>query len=211
MIEPLLTIEQIDQAWSVPDNVQLIVLTSAHAVPALNDEAKAYPIYAVGDATAAAARAAGCGQVYIAEGNVENLSRLIVENCRSQDGTILHLSGEVIREGLAEYLDKHGFRYQQQVAYSAVARSSFSDDVIDAWQRRMITAVLLFSPRTAEVLARLITRHGLASYVDSTAAICLSKEAATPLQGLAWKSVRSAARPNRQALLRSLVGSITIC
>jgi len=211
MIEPLLTIEQVDRAWSVPTDVQLIVLTSANAVPSLNDESKTYPIYAVGEATAAAAKAVGCKQVHVAEGDIEKLSRLIVENCRSRDGSILHLSGEVIREGLANHLDKHGFRYQRQIVYKAVASAGFSDDVIDAWRHRIMTAVLLLSPRTAEILVHLLTRHGLVNYVDSTAAICLSKDAATPLKGLAWKSIRSAARPNRQALLRALVGSITIC
>ncbi|MGI9451688.1 MAG: uroporphyrinogen-III synthase [Geminicoccaceae bacterium] len=211
MIEPLLTIEAVDQAWTMPDDVQLIALTSANAVQALTDEARTYPIYAVGESTAAAARAVGCRQVHTAKGNVENLTRLIVESCRYQDGCILHLSGEVIREGLAERLDEHGFRYRRRIGYRAIASEKLSDDVIGAWQRRMISAVLLFSPRTAEILVHLLSRHGLQSCVDSAAAICLSDEAAAPCKGLSWKSIRSAARPNRQALITALVGSTTIC
>ncbi|MGI9492361.1 MAG: uroporphyrinogen-III synthase [Geminicoccaceae bacterium] len=211
MIEPLLTIETVSHAWSMPEDVQLIALTSGNAVQALTDKAKTYPIYAVGEATAVAARAAGCRQVHIAEGNVESLSRLIVESCRIQDGSILHLSGEVIREGLAEKLVEHGFRYKRQIGYRAVAAEKLSGEVIDAWQRRMISAVLLFSPRTALILADLLVRHGLQSFVDSAAAICLSDEAAAPCKGLPWKTIRSAARPNRQALIRALVGSTAIC
>lgn len=211
MVEPLLTIERIDQPEPIPDDVQLIVLTSAHAIPALTDQAKTYPIYAVGEATAIAARAAGCQQIHLSEGNVQNLSQLIVENCRSRDGSILHLSGEVIREGLAETLNEYDFHYRRQVTYRAVAATRFSDEAIDAWKRRMIAAVLLFSPRTAEVLVRLLRRHGLESHVDSTAAICLSEATATPCRGLVWKTICPAARPNRQALFRALVGSTTIC
>ena len=211
MIEPLLTIETVDQAWTMPDDVQLIALTSANAAQALTDEAKTYPIYVVGEATAAAARAVGCRQVHAAKGNVENLAQLIVENCRYGSGSILHLSGEVIREGLAERLDEHGFRYQRRIGYRAIARETFSDDVIDAWRCRVISAVLLFSARTAEILVHLLSRHGLQSCVDSAAAICLSDEAAAPCKGLPWKSIRSAARPNRQALITALVGSNTIC
>ncbi len=193
------------------DDVQLLVLTSAHAVPALTDQAKTYPIYAVGEATGAAARAAGCRKVFVAEGNVRTLSTLIVENCRSRDGTILHLSGEIIREGLAETLNERGFHYRRYIVYEAVPRTAFSDDVIDAWQRRSIDAVLLFSPRTAGICVHLLTRHGLEHRVDSTAAICLSEEAATPCKDLAWGAIHVAPRPTRQALLEALVGSTTVC
>lgn len=211
MVEPLLSIEPIDQPELRLGGVQLLVLTSAHAVSALTDQAKTYPICAVGEATAAAARAAGCRNVQVAQGNVQNLSRLIVENCRSQDGSILHLSGEVIREGLAETLDQHGFDYRRHLAYRALAKKGFSDDVIDAWQRRLITAVLLFSPRTSEVLVHLLRLHRLESYVDSAVVICVSEEAATPCRDFAWRAIVPATRPNKQALLKALVGSITIC
>lgn len=211
MIEPLLSIQQLGKQELKLDDVQLLVLTSAHAVPALTDEAKTYPIYTVGEATAAAAIASGCKQVYASEGNVQNLSRLIVEKCRSQDGVILHLSGEVIREGLARTLTDHGFRYRRDVTYKAVAKTRFSQEVIDAWRQRLLDAVLLFSPRTAEILVRLLREHQLERHVDSTAAICLSNETATPCKDLDWRSISIAARPNRQALLGALVGSITVC
>lgn len=211
MIEPLLAIEPVDQTEPIPGDVQIIALTSAHAVPALNDEAKGLPIYVVGEATAVAARAAGCRQIHSAEGDVRSLAQLIVKNCRSRDGSILHLSGEVIREGLAETLTRHDFRYKRRVVYRAAATTCLSDRVIDAWRRRAIAAVLLFSPRSAEVLVKHLNHHGLESYVDSTAAICLSEQTATPCKGLVWKTIRSAARPNRQALLRALVGSTAIC
>ena len=211
MVEPLLSIKLISQQEPALEDVQLLVLTSANAVPALSDRAKTYPIYAVGEATAVAARAAGCRNVVAAEGNVRSLSRLIVENCRSQDGTILHLSGEIIREGLAETLHERGFHYRREIAYEAVPRTAFSDDLIDAWQHRSIEAVLVFSQRTAGILMLLLTKHGLERHVDSAAAICLSEEAAAPCKDLVWGSVHVAPRPTRQALLDALVGSTTVC
>jgi uroporphyrinogen-III synthase len=211
MIEPLLAIAPIDQPALDLDDAQLLVLTSAHAVPALGERARTYPIYAVGEATAAAARAAGCARVHAAEGNVDNLARLIVENCRSSDGSVLHLSGEVIRGGLAEILNEHGFHYRRHLAYRAIPASRLSAATIDAWQRRVIRAVLLFSPRSAEILVALLRRHRLERHVDSTAAICLSENTAMPCKGLAWKDIRPAARPDRAALLRALVGSTAIC
>ncbi|MGH1477652.1 MAG: uroporphyrinogen-III synthase [Geminicoccales bacterium] len=211
MIEPLLSIEPIMQPKLDLAGVQAVVLTSAHAVSGLTEDAKACTIYTVGDATAAAARKAGCRSVHVAAGNAKKLSQMLVEKCRSQDGTILHLSGEVVREGLAEFLQKSGFDYRRQPVYRAKARACFSDEVIDAWRRRAIRAVLLFSPRTSVTLVDLLRRHELVGYVDKAAAICLSEETAAPCKTVAWSRIIQAARPTSHALIGALVGSITIC
>lgn len=212
MIEPLLTIEQVGlKTLPVLDGVQALVLTSAHAIPALSVHAKTLPIYAVGAATAEAARSAGCQDVMTSDGNALDLSRLIIEECRPEHGTILHLTGDVVREGLKEALNQRGFHYLRQATYRAIPRTRFSDDLIAAWRRRAISAVLLFSPRTAEILVRLLIHHGLERHVDRAAAICLSDQTATPCKALAWRTICPAARPNRQALLKALEGSTAIC
>ena len=68
LIEPLLAIEPIAGVAPELDGVQAIVLTSAHAVPALSERGRRLPVFAVGDATAAAARRAGCSTVVSAGG-----------------------------------------------------------------------------------------------------------------------------------------------
>ncbi len=211
LIEPLLSIEPYADLTLDLGDVQALVLTSANAVPALPAEARNRPVYAVGEATAAAARKAECGHVYTSEGNVGYLSKLIVENCRPEDGVILHLSGEVIREGLAAGLRDHGFQYRRVIAYRAVAKTRFSEPVVAAWRGHSIEAVLLFSPRTSEILVDLLRKHRLEQFVDRATALCISQETATPCRDLVWKSLRIAARPNRPALLEQLVGSIAIC
>ena len=83
--------------------------------------------------------------------------------------------------------------------------------LLAAWHRREIAAVLLFSPRTAETLVRLLIDYGLASHVDTTTAICVSEATATPCRRLDWRTICLAARPDREALIRALEGSIGIC
>lgn len=210
MIEPLLTIEPLGPVATLPGNIQAIALTSANAVPALSDEARRLPVFTVGKATAAAARAAGCGEVVSGDGDARALAALIAGTCRPEHGAILHLAGEVVREELRLGLEKEGFALRQEVVYRAVARAAFSPELQQAWHRREIAAVLLFSARTADILVRLLADHGLTSQVDSAAAICLSDLAATPCRRLDWKDIRIAAHPNRKALIRALEGSIGI-
>ncbi len=211
MVEPLLRIEPLAAAPLDLDGVQALVLTSTHAVAALGERAKALPVFTVGDATAASARDAGCRRVMTASGDVRDLSQLLIEKCRPEHGVILHLSGEIVRKGLEEHLVANGFSFRRQVTYRALAAERLSDDLVASWRRRTIGAVLLFSPRTAEILVRLLIRHRLEGHVDTTAAICLSVATATPCRVLEWRAIQAAAQPNRDALLKALVSSYATC
>ena len=204
LIEPLLTIEPIADVGLSLDGVQGVVLTSANAVPALTAAARHLPTFAVGTATAAAARRAGCADVTEAEGDAASLAGLLAERCRPDDGAFLHLSGAEIRGGLAERLADAGFELRRHVVYRAVAAGALSPAAEDALAQRSIDAVLLFSPRSAKILVQLLTKSGLATYMESTVAICLSRAVAEPCRMLRWQSVRVAERPEWRALLERL-------
>ncbi|MDH3659636.1 MAG: uroporphyrinogen-III synthase [Alphaproteobacteria bacterium] len=211
MVEPLLTIESFGKMSALSEDVQALALTSANAVPALTDEARRLPIFTVGKATADAASAAGCSRVISGDGDAAELAGLIGAKCRKQKGAILHLSGEVVHEDLQRTLSEQGFDVRRKVVYRALPSNGFSDELLTAWRKREIAAVLLFSPRTADILVRLLIDHHLTCRVDTVSAICLSEATATPCRALVWKEICLAARPNRDALIRALEGSIGIC
>jgi uroporphyrinogen-III synthase len=204
LIEPLLAIEPVAGVAPAVDGVQGIVLTSAHAVPALSAAAKALPVFAVGDATADAARAAGCAAVVSAHGAATDLARLIAAQCDAGAGALLHLSGEHVTEGLAEALGCVGFALRRQAVYRAVAAHALAPATVEALTARQVDAVLLFSPRTARVFLELIGRHGLLEPVAGLAAICLSAAVAQPCRDVTWRAVHVAARPELGALLEAL-------
>jgi uroporphyrinogen-III synthase len=204
LIEPLLTIEPVVGAAPDLDGVQAIVLTSARAAPALGAGAKALPVFAVGDATAAAAHAAGCDEVHSAGGTATDLARLIAARCRPEGGALLHLSGEQVREELAQVLATEGFDLRRQVVYRAVAARALAPSTVEALKTRQIDAVLLFSPRSASIFVELVGRHGLRDRLADTAAICLSRAVAEPCRELIWQAIHVAARPELGALLEAL-------
>ena len=204
LIEPLLTIEPVAGIVPELEGVQAIVLTSAHAVPALSAAAKALPVFAVGDATAAAARRAGCSAVISAGGAAADLASSIAARCDPGAGALLHLSGEQVREGLAEDLAAAGFALRRQAVYRAVAAEALAPATVEALAARQVDAVLLFSPRTARLFVELIGRHGLREPVTRIAAICLSAAVAEPCRDIAWRALHVAARPELGALLEAL-------
>jgi uroporphyrinogen-III synthase len=191
--------------------VQALVLTSANAVPALSAPAPQLPLFAVGEATAEAARRAGCAAVIAAAGGAADLARLIAQRCRPQGGALLHLSGEDVRPGLAEELAAAGFALRRQVVYRARAARALSPATVEAIGRRQIEAVLLFSPRTARTFVELIARHGLQADIAGAAAICLSAAVAQPCRELVWRAIYQAARPATGALLEALEAARRRC
>jgi uroporphyrinogen-III synthase len=198
VIEPLLTIEPLPVALEL-GGVQAIALTSANAAPALGAAAQ-LPVFAVGAASAAAARAAGCVRIESADGDAASLARRIVAACRPDGGAILHVCGAEVRGGLAEALDAAGFRVLRQVVYRARPAQALSAPTLAAL-REGLGAVLLFSPRTARVFAGLVVRHGLERRLGATDACCLSAAVAESCRRLAWRCVRIAARPDQDALV----------
>jgi uroporphyrinogen-III synthase len=211
LLEPLLSIEPV--AGRAPElaGVQAIVLTSAHAVPALSGPAKALPVFAVGEATAAAARHAGCDAVISAGGAAADLARSIAAHCRPGGGALLHLSGEQVREGLAEALAAAGFALRRHTVYRAAAAHALAPATVEALAARQVDAVLLFSPRTARIFVELIGRHALHERLTGTVAICLSEAVAQPCRDIAWRAVYLAARPELGALLEALEAARRRC
>jgi uroporphyrinogen-III synthase len=204
IIEPLLTIEPLPRVVPQLAGVQGVVLTSANAVPALPAGGVHLPVFAVGAATARAARARGCKEVHAAGGDARSLASVIGARCRPAAGPLLHLAGAEVRPGLAEALAAGGFALRRQTVYRATAARSLSAPVIEALRHQAIGAVLLFSPRSATILIELIAAHDLAGCVARTEAICLSAAVAEPCRRFDWQAVRVAPRPELGSLLAQL-------
>jgi uroporphyrinogen-III synthase len=204
LIEPLLVIERIADAAPDLAGVQAIVLTSANAVPSLDDAARRLPVFAVGEATATAARQAGCETVVSAAGAGADLVRLIVRRCRSDGGALLHLCGQDVRPGLAEGLVAAGYVLRRQAVYRADPLRALGPDTIATLERHEFDAVLLFSPRTAGIFVDLVSRLGLQASLGASAAVCLSAAVAQPCRELVWRGIYTAVRAELPALLEAL-------
>lgn len=204
LIEPMLEIEPLPVGLPSLDGVQAIVLTSANAVPALFEEAKQLPVFAVGEATAAAARAAGCARLSVAEGDAKSLGPLIAARCHPDDGALLHLSGEQVREGMEEAVELADLELRRHAVYRAAAARSLSPGLQAALRRRTIDAVLLFSPRSAAIFTDLVRSSGVERELAGAEALCLSAAVAEEVRALSWGEVRVAARPTAAALLHLL-------
>ena len=181
---PLFTVHGVE--WEVPDGAfDAILLTSANGARfGLRPEYSGLPCYAVGSATAEAARAKGASQVIAGPYDGVAAVALMAEAGVKRS---LHLCG---REHIK--LEHPEITIQRRIVYAAEAALSLPPEAVRALSRSALT--LLHSPRSAALFASLATRH-------EGVRIAGISQAAADAAGSGWAEVHVAAAPRDQALL----------
>lgn len=182
---PLFVIEPV--AWEVAelDAFDALLLTSANAVRQAGrglERLSRLPVYAVGDATAAAAREAGFRVAASGYGGLEELLASIPADLR-----LLHLCGE----------HRIGPPASRPITAIAVYRSAELPPPERLHQIEGQT-VAVHSPRAAKRLAELVDDAAIDRRTIRVAAI---SPAAASAAGAGWEDCQAADRPSDTALL----------
>ena len=206
VIEPMMQIHYRAATALDLTTVQAILCTSVNGVRALARVTgdRRLPLFAVGEATAARARAEGFTAVESAGGAVADLVRLVVERLRPQNGGLLHVAGDVVAGDLVGALRARGFVIERSVLYEARPVGALSASAVCALRSGIIDLALFFSPRTAAIFVRLANDAGVVPYCRTITALAISAEADAVLAGLPWRNRLVSERPNRPALLGML-------
>jgi uroporphyrinogen-III synthase len=205
IIEPLLVIEPMSDVDLSLVGVDALVVTSAHALMAIAGHAqlaalRSLSLYAVGGASAKAARRLGFAEVIEGGGSAATLVSLLT-SALPRGARALHLAGDVVAVDLATPLSQAGITLGTAIVYQASARGSFSEKLLAALRRRQVDGVILMSPRTARTFATLMVDARLDAEARDLVCFCLSPGCAAALTGLALRGIRIAARPDLSSLL----------
>ncbi|MEI8395910.1 MAG: uroporphyrinogen-III synthase [Rhodospirillaceae bacterium] len=203
LIEPMLEIVYRDDPGLVIAGLQGLLFTSANGVRAFERASadRTLPVYAVGDSTAGAARAAGFATVLSAAGDVGALAERVAAQCRPGDGALLHVAASVLAGDLSALLERAGFSVRREVLYEARPAARLSAETAAALAAEEIDSVLLYSPRTAWALVGLVKMAGLEAACAGVTALCLSAAVAEAATALSWRTVLVAERPDRTSIL----------
>lgn len=190
------------------DGVQGVLFTSANGVRAFahSQTRRDLPAFCVGDATANAARNAGFAKVESASGDVEALADLVRAKLDPAAGALVHAAGTAVAGDLAGVLGADGFEVRREKLYRADTATSLSSETAAALRDGRIDAVTFFSPRTAEIFARLAHAAGLDAALAKVAAVALAQSALdiAAEQGCRFKTARTAEQPSEASLLDAL-------
>jgi uroporphyrinogen-III synthase len=190
--------------------VQALIATSRNGLRALKAQnahriAALLPIYCVGRATAKDAAALGFTEIVTGGGSVATLVPEIVASADPQAGVLLHLAGDELAGTLADDLEQHGFRLLQPIVYRMVPATAFDESVAGQMAEGEIDGVLLFSPRTAAIYARIVAAQGLTAATTRITHYCLSAAVARRLAPLGAVPIEIAEQPNLEEMLQLLV------
>jgi uroporphyrinogen-III synthase len=205
-VEPLLSVSFENADPIELDGVQALIATSRNALRALKlhrllAEARKLPLFAVGRATAAEARAMGVEMVVTGAGTAQELVAHIVSVSEPSAGFLLHLAGDRLAADLKGELELQGFRVLQPVVYHMQAATALSEDTVEQLAMGEIEGVILMSPQTATIYAALMRKQGLASVARGLVHFCLSEAIAQRLQPLGTVRSEIAEAPRLEEVL----------
>jgi uroporphyrinogen-III synthase len=210
VLEPLLTIRPKPGTAALLEKelggVQALLFTSANGVRVFAGASprRELPVFAVGDATAIAAKAAGFARVESAQGNVAALAKLAAARLKPGNGALLHPASSETAGDLAGDLAKAGFNLRRAAIYDSLPAESLSVETQALIRRGALDAVLFFSPRTARCFVRLAAKAKLNDGLAKTLAFALSAEVAGALREMEWQRIAVAEAPTEDSLLASL-------
>jgi uroporphyrinogen-III synthase len=206
VIAPLLDVHPKAGATIDLAGAQAVLLTSANGARALARlvGVRDIAVFAVGDATARAARAAGFASVEDAAGDVTDLAALVARRLNPAEGALVHVAGTDVAGDLTGDLAARGFAVRRAVAYEARAAKSLPSNARAVLAAGTLDAVLLYSPRTARTFVALARQAALDARLGRVEALCLSEAVAAEARALRWRAVLIAARPETETLIALL-------
>jgi uroporphyrinogen-III synthase len=196
VLAPVLDIRPIDGVRLDLAGVDALAFTSAAGVSAFAglSPARAFSVFAVGDATAEAARAAGFSNVRSAQGDAEALAGLIAA-AAPRPTLVLNPTAADPAADLAGLLAALGVAARSTAVYEARERALGASPAD-------LDCVLIHSLKAGRVAAALLAGRD----VSALAVMAISAAAAAPFAGLRLRGLAIAPFPNEAALLSLLQG-----
>jgi uroporphyrinogen-III synthase len=195
-VAPLLAVQALPPAPIDLSGVAALAFTSANGVRAFSDASgdRSLQVFAVGAATAAAARAAGFRRVLSADGDVRALAERLAARKGEFKGAVLHAGAAEPAGDLTGALTAAGIETRQVALYDTVVTALSAAELADL---AGVDVALVHSPKGAEALAELLKAHPR----PDLRVLAISKAALRPLARAALADRASAPFPLEAAML----------
>lgn len=190
-----------------------VIVTSANALRGLGPGLAGspllkLPLYAVGEQTAQAARAAGFGEVTAARGDGGALRDLVLASVKSKQlkkaNPLLYLAGADLARDLAGELGENGLTVVTHTTYRMVPASDLPRDICDAFVAHQIEAVLHYSRRSARAFLEAARSAGVEISALALPQCCISAAVASVLRDAGATRVVAPASPDEEGLFAVL-------
>jgi uroporphyrinogen-III synthase len=205
VIAPLFAMERLADVDPASGPWDGILLTSANGLWGIVSFAHdkkwhGIPVFAIGDATAKAARDMHFADVTSASGNVDDLLNLIAARLQPP-AKLLYLAGEERAGDIAGALRGRNFEVELVVVYRFLT-AQFLPEPAAAALESGLDGVLHFSPASAEGFLNAARNSNLLdAALNKPVHFCLSEQVAAPLRKANAARIQIAGQPTQDALL----------
>jgi len=188
---PLLNIDKVNYEEINFSEYKGIIFTSANAVKFLEYRKidKKILCFCVGIATEKQARSIGFQNVIAAEGNVENLKELVLQNFDKKNGKLIYISGETISVDLDQQLVVEGYKIKRIVNYRTTHNQNFDENFVKELKLNMPDMVYVYSQNSALSFLNFIKIHQSESLWMDTNLMCISEKTSSILNEIKWKKI----------------------
>jgi len=188
---PLIAVESLKYESLNYSDFKGIIFTSANAIKFLDikDMDKNIICFCVGSATEKKARKAGFQNIFAAEGNVNNLKELILQNFNSSDGKLIYVTGEIISNDLDKKLFSENYNIRRIINYRTNPIKKFNQYFIDELKSKMPEIVYVYSQNSAISFLNIIKNYQLESLCMDTNLMCIGEKTSSILNEIKWKKI----------------------
>ena len=188
---PLIKVDRVNYDSSIFSDFKGIIFTSANAIKFLETKKinKNLFCFCVGVATEKKARSCGFQNVIAADGNVENLKELILQNFDKKQGKLIYVSGKKISINLDQQLLSEGYDIRRVINYSAIHNEKFDENFIKSLKSNMPDIVFVYSQNSAESFLKFIKVYQSENLWMNTNLMCISEKTSSILNEIKWKKI----------------------
>jgi uroporphyrinogen-III synthase len=213
LLAPMLRFEPVTFHDDLDTGYGAVIVTSANALRAIETRLAGHPLlklplFAVGEHTARAARAAGFAKVISADSDATGLRERILASVKSKalkkTSPLLYLAGADLARDLPGELGERGFTVVTQTTYRMVAVPNLPEETRKAFAAGEVKAVLHYSRRSARAFTEAVRAAGVEVSALSLPQCCLSAGIATVLRDAGAIRLIVAASPDEDALFAAL-------
>ena len=168
-----------------------IIFTSANAIKNLNtsDINKKINCFCVGSSTENVAKQNGFQNIFCAEGNVNNLKEVILQNFDNRSGNLLYVSGEIVSSNLDKDLISEGYKVRRIINYSVLPVEEIGEEFINNLKSSIPDMVYVYSENSAKNYLNLLKKYNLLDYWMNTNLMCLGEKTSSVLNEIKWKKI----------------------
>jgi len=188
---PLIKIEVLKYELLNYSDFSGIIFTSSNAIKFLDIKNinKKIVCFCVGSATEKKARSSGFQNVFAADGNVNNLKELILQNFNFSEGKLLYISGEITSSNLYQELISKGYIVEQIINYRANVIQKYDETFIEKLKSKMPEITYVYSQNSAINFLKIIKNYQLETLWMNTNLMCIGEKTSSILNEIKWKKI----------------------